>query len=410
MADTKIHKDKLLTRNFISMCAANFLMSFSFYILIPTLPFYLIDTFKAGQSVVGIILSIYTVSVLVVRPFSGFLADTFQRKPLYLFAYFIFASFFVGYPLAGSLLVFTIIRVIHGLAFGMLTTTGNTLVIDVMPSSRRGEGLGYFGVTGNIAMAIGPMTGLILKDIIPFDYIFYIAAISGAIGILFICLIKTPRRALQRSSGLCTVFVFSHTIRYDQLLHCIIRFIIGTNIQLRLLFLNNGSGHDIIENNIRQACRPRFYYTKHTQRYNHSRSGYGGRSRFGICFYAKLCYRLYIILYSGFLAWLWLWNVIPCHEHFVYQLSSTQPPCHSQLDVSYRLGCRYRNRRIFRRIHIRALQLCIGLWHRFGMCHCSTYSVYSLGNTSFFQKQIGIVEYYLYICKNYAKNKKTINA
>lgn len=199
MTDTKILKDKLLTRNFISMCVANFLMSFSFYILIPTLPFYLIETFKAGQSVVGIILSIYTVSVLIVRPFSGFLADTFQRKPLYLFAYFVFASFFLGYPLAGSLLVFTIIRVIHGLAFGMLTTTGNTLVIDVMPSSRRGEGLGYFGVTGNIAMAIGPMTGLILKDIIPFDYIFYIAAISGAVGIFFICLIKTPRRQLQKS-------------------------------------------------------------------------------------------------------------------------------------------------------------------------------------------------------------------
>lgn len=199
MTNTIEHKDKLCTRNFISMCAANFLMSFSFYILIPTLPFYLIDTFNAGQSIVGIILSIYTVSVLVVRPFSGFLADTFQRKPLYLFAYFIFASFFLGYPLAGSLFVFTIIRIIHGLAFGMLSTTGNTLVIDIMPSSRRGEGLGYFGVTGNIAMAIGPMTGLILKDMVPFDYIFILAAISGAIGIIFVCLIKTKRRQLQKS-------------------------------------------------------------------------------------------------------------------------------------------------------------------------------------------------------------------
>ena len=199
MTNTMKHKDRLCTRNFISMCAANFLMSFSFYILIPTLPFYLIDTFKAGQSIVGIILSIYTVSVLVVRPFSGFLADTFQRKPLYLFAYFIFASFFLGYPLAGSLLVFTIIRVIHGLAFGMLSTTGNTLVIDIMPSSRRGEGLGYFGVTGNIAMAIGPMTGLILKDMVPFDYIFILASISGAVGIIFVCLIKTKRRQLQKS-------------------------------------------------------------------------------------------------------------------------------------------------------------------------------------------------------------------
>jgi MFS family permease len=192
-------KDKLCTPNFIFMCIANFLMSFSFYILIPTLPFYLIDTFNTGQSAVGVILSIYTVSILLVRPFSGFLADTFQRKPLYLFAYFIFASFFLGYAVAGSLLVFTIIRIIHGLAFGMLSTTGNTLVIDVMPSSRRGEGLGYFGVTGNIAMALGPMIGLILKDLFPFEYIFYLATISGVIGILFVLCIKTPKRELLKS-------------------------------------------------------------------------------------------------------------------------------------------------------------------------------------------------------------------
>ncbi len=97
------------------------------------------------------------------RPFAGWIADTFARKPLYLVAYFLFISFFVGYLAAGTLLIFGILRVAHGLLFGMVTTTGNTLVIDIMPSSRRGEGLGYYGVMNNLAMSIGPMIGLRLK-------------------------------------------------------------------------------------------------------------------------------------------------------------------------------------------------------------------------------------------------------
>src|SRR5574344_1121092 len=198
MTSVNPRRDKLWTTNFINMCLANFLMCFAFYILIPTLPFYLIETFHAGKTVVGIVLSIYTLSVLFVRPFSGFLADSFARKPLYLLSYFLFAAIFTVSLLAGTLLVFTLLRIFHGLAFGILSTTGNTLVIDIMPSSRRGEGLGFFGVTGNLAMAIGPMTGLILKDYFSFDAIFYTAILCGSIGLIFVLLVKAPAKILQK--------------------------------------------------------------------------------------------------------------------------------------------------------------------------------------------------------------------
>ncbi len=48
---------------------------------------------------------------------------------------------FAGYLIAGSLTLFIIFRIIHGVSFGMVTVGGNTVVIDIMPSSRRGEGL-----------------------------------------------------------------------------------------------------------------------------------------------------------------------------------------------------------------------------------------------------------------------------
>lgn len=157
-------KDKLVTSSYCFILAANFLLYFGFWLLIPVLPFYLSEVFSAGNSTIGIILSCYTVAALCIRPFSGYFLDSFARKPLYLMAYFIFMTMFAGYIIAGSLTLFIIFRIIQGVSFGMVTVGGNTVVIDIMPSSRRGEGLGYYGLSNNIAMAVGPMSGLFLHD------------------------------------------------------------------------------------------------------------------------------------------------------------------------------------------------------------------------------------------------------
>ena len=187
------------------MCIANFMMCFSFYLLVPTLPFYLIEVFGASKSTVGVILSCYTVAVLMVRPFSGFLADAFSRKPVYIIAYFLFISIFVGYLLAATLTVFTILRVFHGFAFGTVTTTGNTLVIDVMPSSRRGEGLGYYGVMNNLAMSMGPMIGLFITASGNFDYIFLCSIITGSVGLLFALSVRVQKKIPQTRNSVLSI-------------------------------------------------------------------------------------------------------------------------------------------------------------------------------------------------------------
>lgn len=185
-------KDRLITPGYCFILAANFLLYFGFWLLIPVLPFYLSEFFQAGNSTIGIVLSCYTVAALCIRPFSGYLLDTFARKPLYLFAYFIFMLMFAGYLIAGSLTLFIIFRIIHGVSFGMVTVGGNTVVIDIMPSSRRGEGLGYYGLTNNIAMSIGPMFGLFLHDGgVSFATIFCYA-LGYMLGFLSASLVKTP--------------------------------------------------------------------------------------------------------------------------------------------------------------------------------------------------------------------------
>jgi MFS family permease len=87
--------------------------------------------------------------------------------------------------------MFTVFRIFHGFAFGTVTIAGNTLIIDIMPASRRGEGLGYYGLSNNFAMAIGPMVGMYLHDHYSYNTIFYTALIIGFVAFIAGNCIKT---------------------------------------------------------------------------------------------------------------------------------------------------------------------------------------------------------------------------
>ena len=185
-------KDKLFTPSYYRILTANFLLYFGFWLLVPILPFYLKENFNCTEGAIGVILSCYTISALLMRPFSGYLLDTFARKPLYLLAYLIFTTVFAGYVVGASLTVFILLRILHGFAFGTVTVGGNTVVVDIMPSSRRGEGLGYYGLANNVAMSIGPMVGLFLHDYLSFQMIFLCGLSSCLLGFIIACGIKAP--------------------------------------------------------------------------------------------------------------------------------------------------------------------------------------------------------------------------
>lgn len=194
---TEVKKDRLFTRDYIFTCIAAFMMSFSFFILVPTLPLYLKDTFAISPALVGVVLSCYVVAVLSVRPMTGFVADALPRKKVYIVSYAIFVLSFTGYFfITQSLVLFILLRIFHGFSFGMLTTAGNTLVIDVMPSSRRGEGLGYYGVTNNLAMAFGPMVGLFVISAGSYTLLFLTSLITGIVGLTLGAFVRVPRREL----------------------------------------------------------------------------------------------------------------------------------------------------------------------------------------------------------------------
>lgn len=189
-------EDRLWTRSYIFICIAGFLTSFSFFLLVPTLPFYLAEAFDISPAAVGAVLSCYVIAVLCVRPFAGCIADSYPRKRVYIISYILFAAAFCGYlGFVATLPLFVLLRVFHGFAFGSLSTTANTLVIDIMPSSRRGEGLGYYGVMNNLAMAFGPMTGLFVMNSYGYNALFAVTFFAALMGLLFASMVRLAYRA-----------------------------------------------------------------------------------------------------------------------------------------------------------------------------------------------------------------------
>lgn len=177
-------KDRLWNANYCKVMTANFALFFAFYVLTPLLPLYLKEHFGATKDVIGLVLSGYTLTALLFRPFSGFLVDSFPRKTVLMACYTAFAIFFAGYLAASTLLLFTIVRTLHGGPFGALTVANSTVAIDVLPSSRRTEGIGYYGLSNNLAMAIGPTIGIfIYRYTHSFDLLFWLALVVATMGL-----------------------------------------------------------------------------------------------------------------------------------------------------------------------------------------------------------------------------------
>ena len=167
---------------------------FSFMLIMPILPLYLSEEFGSGKHTIGVVLSGYTIMALLARIFSGYIVDTYNRKTVLLLAYGLFATFFLGYLIGGSLILFAIIRTLHGAPFGTVTVSNSTVAIDVLPADRRAEGIGYYGLSNNLATAISPTVGIYIYEVWGnFQAIFLLSFLMAAAGFLISTTVKhTP--------------------------------------------------------------------------------------------------------------------------------------------------------------------------------------------------------------------------
>ncbi|MBR3529521.1 MAG: MFS transporter [Bacteroidales bacterium] len=190
---------RLWNANYTKVFVANFMIFFSFMLLTPLLPIYLSETFGADKHTIGTVLFGYSVLALIARMFSGYIVDSFSRKRVLLVCFFFFSLFFVGYIAAGSLLLFAIVRTLHGAPFGATTVANSTMAIDVLPSERRTEGIGYYGLANNIASAISPSVAIwIFHATHDFNILFWLAMLIALGGMLIVATVKVPAKPVVK--------------------------------------------------------------------------------------------------------------------------------------------------------------------------------------------------------------------
>jgi MFS family permease len=168
----------LWTKEFLLISLTTFFLFFSFQMLMPTLPTY-VQALGARESIVGLVTGLFAASALLVRPFAGRELDRRGRRGVYQTGLVAFALAVLAYRWAGTPAAVLAIRLVHGAAWGLTTTASGTIVTDLVSPERRGEGLGYYGMFINLAMAVAPAAGLYIAYHYQYPPLFYA---SGALA------------------------------------------------------------------------------------------------------------------------------------------------------------------------------------------------------------------------------------
>lgn len=196
-------QSRLWNAGYTKTWVCNFLIFFSFMLMQPAFPLYLSDAFQANADTIGWVMAGYSITAIGIRLFSGYIVDSYPKRIILVGSYLFFALCFLGYPIAGSLLMVAIVRTLHGAPFGLTTVSNSTVAVDFLPYSRRAEGIGYYGLSNNLAMAIAPAVGLFLYGLFAdFHVLMWGSIFIAFLGLLLTVSIRFPRPRLRKQAPL----------------------------------------------------------------------------------------------------------------------------------------------------------------------------------------------------------------
>lgn len=186
--------EKIWTKSFISISLTQLLVFTVFYALLTTLPLYVTTYLQESQSSAGLAVTFMLISAIIARLFSGKILDVIGKKRTLVLSIILFSITTLFYIWIDQLVPLLTLRFIHGISFGILTTATASIAADTIPESRRGAGMGYFAMSMNLAIVIGPFIGLTLLQFVSFQILFVILNVLMLIGIYFAILIQIPEQ------------------------------------------------------------------------------------------------------------------------------------------------------------------------------------------------------------------------
>lgn len=191
---------QLWNKSFI-LCLANNLFLFVFYFAQTTiLPIYILQDLHGSLTQAGLVMTLFMASSIAVRPFSGLIIEKFGRKKTFFVSEFLFCLFSIAYIFADNLQVLLWLRFLHGIWFSILTTVTVPIANEFIPDSRRGEGMGYFVMSVNLGIVLGPLIGLSLIQPLSYAVVATILAAIVCLGFVFCFLIpvQTETSTMQK--------------------------------------------------------------------------------------------------------------------------------------------------------------------------------------------------------------------
>lgn len=175
--------ERIWTRDFVLIVMSNFFVFLGFQMTLPTIPLF-VESLGGNDRLIGVVVGIFTFSALIVRPYAGRALETKGRGFVYLTGLGVVAFSIGTFGFVKSLLFLFIMRLVQGAGWGFSTTASGTIATDLIPAKRRGEGMGYYGLSGNLALAFGPTLGLTLVGVISFSQLFLICSLLGFVALV----------------------------------------------------------------------------------------------------------------------------------------------------------------------------------------------------------------------------------
>ncbi|QOW48998.1 MFS transporter [Acinetobacter sp. YH12138] len=197
---TTQHQASLWNKSFV-FCLCNNLFLFSYYFaLLTILPIYIMKELGGSIQQAGMALTLFLVSSIAIRPFSGMIIERFGKANSVRISGFIFVVFALSYLWIDSMWSLLVIRFLHGFWFSILTTVNVPIVNDYIPDHRKGEGMGYFVMSTNLGVVIGPFLALSMIQFSSFSTLFAVLALLVAVGYIFTWLVQIQEHVQHKSS------------------------------------------------------------------------------------------------------------------------------------------------------------------------------------------------------------------
>ncbi|MGE6717275.1 MFS transporter [Peribacillus frigoritolerans] len=185
-------RTRLWTKDFVIVSSINFFITLIFYLLMVTLAIYAVNELDASTSEAGLISGIFIIGTLIGRLFIGRFIDSIGRKKTLFIGLIFFTLTTLLYFVDLGIGFLLVNRLIHGMAMGMASTATGTIVAQIIPPTRKGEGIGYYSMSATLATAIGPFIGLFMAQNTSFQVIFSFCLALGVISLITAFFLYVP--------------------------------------------------------------------------------------------------------------------------------------------------------------------------------------------------------------------------